>query len=168
MIATRTLTNDCQTFVFIERHLAAINNLLKQLSGKIEPINMSQLHALISDYPRSVIILAEDRNDEQNVRVVGMCMIFFQPRLEGPLAEIHSVVVDDHYRGQGIGDLLTKTMLGEARKYVNLNDTSLTIYLTSKPARQAANGLYIKHDFTLVAQASGDAGTNLYKLVIEP
>jgi ribosomal protein S18 acetylase RimI-like enzyme len=167
MIHCHVLKNDCQTFTFAERHLGDINNLLGQLSSRAKPLNIGQFYDLLNEYPGAVIILAEDWNDDKFVNIVGMCMIFFQPRLEGPLAEIHSVVVDENYRGRRIGDLLTEAMLAEARCYVDSHDVPLTVYLTSKPAREAANHLYQKHGFALVAQATGEKGTNLYKLMIE-
>jgi ribosomal protein S18 acetylase RimI-like enzyme len=97
-----------------------------------------------------------------------MAMIFFQPRLEGTLAEIHTVIVDEKDRGQGIGDLLTEAMVAQAKKVARKNAENISLYLTSKPAREPANKLYQKHGFELVAAATGDKGTNLYKLVITP
>jgi ribosomal protein S18 acetylase RimI-like enzyme len=60
----------------------------------------------------------------------------------GLRAFIDDVVVDERYRGHGIGEALVRSALDHARK-VNAK----TVDLTSRPAREAANRLYRRIGF---------------------
>ena len=149
-------------------YLDAINRLLPQLSQNALLIDYQKLVDLFRDQDTFVFAAIDDIKPVPD-NLAGTATIFFQRRLEGTLAEIHSVVVDNNYRGQGIGDLLTKAMIDAAKDYAARTGGKVTIYLTSNPKRVAANALYQKHGFELVATATSTLnGTNLYKLVITP
>ncbi|MGH9187409.1 MAG: GNAT family N-acetyltransferase [Acidimicrobiales bacterium] len=72
----------------------------------------------------------------------------------GLRAWIEDVVVDEDARGQGVGEALTEAMLERARQL-----GCVTVDLTSRPSREAANRLYLRLGFTL-------RETNLYRIVI--
>ena len=148
-------------------YISPINCLLKQLSTSIEVLDRRNFLKAVGRKD-SCFFAAKDADKKRPENLAGIAMIFFVPRFEGTLAEIHTVVVDQDYRGKHIGDMLTETMVGTARLLAIKNMEKISIYLTSKPVREAANKLYQKHGFELVAKAEGEKGTNLYKLVITP
>ena len=149
-------------------YLDAINRLLPQLSQSALPIGYNALVSLLSDSNTLVFAAVDDTRPAPD-NLAGTATLFFQERIEGTLAEVHSVVVDNNYRGQGIGDLLTKAMIDAAKDYAARTGKKVSVYLTSNPKRVAANALYQKHGFELVATATSTLnGTNLYKLVITP
>lgn len=100
--------------------------------------------------------------------MVGMATIFFQRNIARYIAEVHDVVVDECYRGKGIGDALVRHTLACAHAFAQEHGEKIKLYLTSRPSRVAANALYRNLGFVLVARADGDWGTNLYKIMIRP
>ena len=72
----------------------------------------------------------------------------------GRKAWIEDVVVDEAFRGRGLGRMLVERALDCARGYA-----PVTVMLTSRPSREAANALYRAVGFSLKQ-------TNLYKLDI--
>lgn len=155
-----------QFFRADEEIVSGMNCLLAQLSENSQSIVLEDLNQALEN-PHFVVYLATDKVQDRH-RIVGMALIFFQWRPSGWLAEIHDVVVDKDYRGQGLGNMLTERLLEAARFFMAERGQKVTVYLTSKPAREAANQMYQKHGFELVAEARSDKGTNLYKLVIAP
>ncbi|MBM3718310.1 MAG: GNAT family N-acetyltransferase [Actinobacteria bacterium] len=61
----------------------------------------------------------------------------------GVRAWIEDVVVDSASRGHGVGEALNKAAIGEARVR-----GAVTVDLTSRPSREAANRLYQRLGFT--------------------
>ncbi len=61
-------------------------------------------------------------------------------------------MVDEEYRGRGIGRKMTEQLLVKARE-----ENVLEVGLTSRPARQAANALYQSMGFRRVE-------TNVYEM----
>jgi len=160
MIEIKRLTEDDANY------FGAVNRLLKQLSEKAPEISKSDLrYAAMQTH--TYLFLAIDTEKSGDDSVVGMALIFFSWRPEGWLGEIHSVVVDSAYRGRGIGNMLTQELLKTAQDRAKEMKRPIALYLTSNPKREAANKMYQKHGFELVAAAIGH-GTNLYKLVIAP
>lgn len=149
------------------RHFQEINHLLKELSPGAEPITRDYLTTHYLNPHSSFIYVAVD-SDREYPNLVGMATVFFIWRCSGWLAEIHDVVVDPTYRGRHIGDMLTTKLLKAINNFALRENKKITVYLTSKPHRVAANNMYLKHGFELVAKAEGENGTNLYKLVVEP
>jgi ribosomal protein S18 acetylase RimI-like enzyme len=66
-------------------------------------------------------------------------------------AWIEDVVVDEKWRGQGIGEALTQAGIERA-----IQRGASSVDLTSRPTREAANQLYVKMGFQL-------RHTNLYR-----
>lgn len=75
-------------------------------------------------------------------RLVGMATLcpFFSPT--GRKASIEDVVIHPDYQGKGLGRLLMQEVLSAAREL-----SPLTLQLTSRPSRIAANALYRKLGF---------------------
>ena len=138
-----------------------LNDLLKQLSARIAPLTEKEFSkfAKNNDF---YIFGAFDGNE-----LVGIASIAFFTTLSGLRAEIHDVVVDEKHRGRGISTLLVQKLLDTARDFVKKNNKKLKVSLTSKSRRKAANRLYVKLGFKLLASAI-NGGTNYYRLEIEP
>ena len=146
--------------------LAELNKLLQQLSPGKEPLTIEKVAEVILQ-PNIYFFAARNHNPPQS-KIVGLAMVFFVERLEGWLAEFHTIVVDENYRGQGIGKKLLEEQIKKVERWASFYRSEVTIYLTSNSSRAAAIRLYEKMGFECVAQASGDHGTNLFRLVVTP
>ncbi|MFN3487734.1 MAG: GNAT family N-acetyltransferase [Emticicia sp.] len=87
--------------------------------------------------------------------IVGMLTVGMYYSPTGKKAWIEDVVVDDIYRGQGIGEQLVQ----HAIEFVKTKQVNL-LMLTSHPSRIAANKLYPRVGFN-------KRETNVYKMPIE-
>ncbi len=74
-------------------------------------------------------------NDEQEIVGCATLCLFVSPT--GRKASVEDVVVSPAVQGQGVGRLLMQTLLDEARRH-----SPITVQLTSRPSRIAANRLY--------------------------
>lgn len=122
----------------------ALAHLLPQLSSSAPP-DLEQLAVLVAD-PGSVLFVA--RLDGS---IVGSLTLVLYRIPTGLKAWIEDVVVDSEARGHGIGELLNRAALDEAR-----SRGAKGVSLTSRPSREAANRLYQRIGFTLRA-------TNVYR-----
>lgn len=117
----------------------AIDHLLRLLTGKDLPVTEEGLKALIAAENSHLFVAL----DEQSMTYMGMITIGIYLAPTGCKAWIEDVVVDNAFRGQGIGRRLTEFAIGFTKQqHVNL------LSLTSKPARVAANNLYRAVGFT--------------------
>jgi ribosomal protein S18 acetylase RimI-like enzyme len=127
--------------------VAAINHLLAQLSSRAPEVDWQMIIRVLHD---GAIVVARDRG--LGGRIIGMGTVLFAHKLTAACASIEDVVVDERYRGQGIGARITRLLIEKAKErgvsYVDL---------TSSPRRVAANALYQRLGF--VARA-----TNPYRL----
>jgi len=85
-------------------------------------------------------------------RIVGMATLAIVVIPESPRAQIEDVVVDEQYRGQGLGERLSTKLIERARE-----KKIPTITLSSRADRVAANKLYQKLGFQMKE-------TNIYRL----
>ena len=146
-----------------------LNQLLGELTRssvppKITPVALRQCFR----NPNFHLCVATEREKPPPQNIVGMATIFFQRNLSGWLAEIHDVVVDEAYRGKHIGERLIDMLLQKARERARTHNEKINLFLTSNPERVAANGLYKKKGFLLIATALGEEGTNLYEMIVTP
>lgn len=140
-----------------------INLLLEEQSpGARDNVSVDEIRQILSD-PTFYLFVARDGE-----KIAGMASFFVRRNLARWMAEIHDVVVSQEYRGQGLGKQLTLALLAELRKIAHQEGTKIKLYLTSRPSREVANLMYRKLGFTLVAEASGEWGTNLFKMIITP
>lgn len=87
--------------------------------------------------------------------IVGVSTLAVFPIPTGRRAWIEDVIVDEAHSGQGIGRLLTEAMLAHARSL-----GCVTVDLTSRPDREAANHLYREVGFE-------PRQTNVYRYGLE-
>lgn len=125
--------------------VAAFARLIPQLSSSSPPPTAEQLAAIV-DAPDSVLFLATDGDV-----VVGSLTLALYRIPTGAKAWIEDVVVDEAGRGRGVGEMLNRAAIDEARVRGAKN-----VSLTSRPKREAANRLYQRLGF-----ASYD--TNVYR-----
>ena len=112
--------------------------LIPQLSKSNPPPSHSELEALVKS-EASTLFLA--KLDGQIVGSLTLAM-FCIPT--GVRAWTEDVVVDDSARGHGAGEALNQAALDFAKA-----NAAITVDLTSRPSREAANRLYQRLGFTL-------------------
>ena len=111
--------------------LEALNRLLPQLSASAQPMSINSLEQLVKSNAVHLYFAKVDGE------ILGSLTLVVFPIPTGVRAWIEDVVVDVNGRGQGVGRALTNHALAEAKKI-----GALTIDLTSRPSREAANFLY--------------------------
>ncbi len=87
-------------------------------------------------------------------RIIGLALIHFYKTFSYKFGVINDVVVDENYRGRGIGKKLTEALITEAKK-----EKADCVDLTSNPKRIAAKAMYQKLGFK-------KRETNCYRLVL--
>lgn len=130
----------------------AFDRLIPQLSRSNPPPTAEEL-GLIVDSPASILLLAVDRGDAD--RIIGSLTLAWFRIPTGVRAWIEDVVVDESARGAGVGEALNLAALDRARAV-----GAVTVDLTSRPSREAANRLYQRIGF--VAR-----DTNVYRFSLD-
>ncbi|HZQ82708.1 MAG TPA: GNAT family N-acetyltransferase [Gaiellaceae bacterium] len=120
-----------------EELAAAFARLVPQLSKSSSPPTLDELHDLVA-FDRTHLLVARD--DEGTI--VGTLTLAVYRIPLGLRAIIEDVVVDESARGQGVGEALTR----EAQRTAAELGVS-AIWLTTAPAREAANRLYPRLGF---------------------
>lgn len=128
--------------------LAAFDHLIPQLSASNPPPSVDELSQMAAD-PNIVLYVARDT--ESDVIVGTLTLAFFRIPT-GLQARIEDVVVDGVVRGRGVGEQLTNAAIDRAR-----DAGAKAVGLTSRPAREAANRLYLRRGFEI-------RDTNVYRL----
>ncbi len=126
----------------------AFDRLIPQLSSSSPPPSRDHLAAMV-DSDDSVLFVAR-----VDGRILGSLTLAFYRIPTGTKAWIEDVVVDADARGHGLGELLNRAALDEARSR-GAKDVSLT----SRPSREAANRLYRRIGFEL-------RETNVYRYTL--
>lgn len=114
----------------------AFNRLIPQLSSSSPPPSPDHLAALVASEDTVLFVARVDG------RILGSLTLAFYRIPTGTKAWIEDVVVDADARGHGVGELLNRAALDEARSR-GAKDVSLT----SRPSREAANRLYQRIGF---------------------
>lgn len=122
-----------------EKILKRLNALLAQLSPDAATLTTQALRDI--DSGSFILVAAANDNDED---VVGMLILTPVKLATGRKWWIDDVVVDEPFRGHGLGKLLMET----AVKVVQMNGGG-QMMLTSRPSRLAANRLYQSFGFQL-------------------
>jgi ribosomal protein S18 acetylase RimI-like enzyme len=131
------------------QELTELNTVLKQMRSdpeSHEPLSMDHLDKVLSN-PQTVVLVIRD-----NKKIIGTGTLIWNSILTDKFAFLEDVVVDEAYRGQGLGENLTRELI-EVGRSVGVR----TIALTSRPTRIAANRLYPKLGFNIKQ-------TNYYEL----
>lgn len=135
-----------------KEELKDIQELMDQLSsdpGKHPRIKLKAVNEMAKD-KRTIVLIAQDGK-----HIIGLGTLSIMLDFHAPGGHIDNVVVHTDYRGQGIGEKLSRELISSAKKK-KLGDVDLT----SKPARVAANKLYQKLEFKL-------RETNSYRLKLK-
>lgn len=122
--------------------------LMPQLSTSNPAPAREALQAIV-DTPSTILFMAREDG-----RLVGSLSLATFRVPTGIRAWIEDVVVDEHMRGRGIGEALTRAALAKAKE-MGVH----TVDLTSRPSRESANRLYQRVGFQL-------RQTNLYRFTI--
>lgn len=128
----------------------AVERLVPQLSRSNPPPDEQQVGEIVASPATDLFIALSDQGD-----IVGMSTLAVFRIPTGLRAWIEDVVVDDSARRQGVGEALTLAMVARARDL-----GCVTVDLTSRPSREAANTLYQKLGFER-------RETNVYRRVVE-
>jgi len=116
----------------------AVRQLLPQLTVK-KPPSQNELQALVNSESSSLVVARDGTGT-----IVGIACVAVYRVPTGIRAIIEDVVVDVTVRGQGVGEALTRRCLNIAR-----TKGVAAVTLTSNPAREEANRLYVRMGFTL-------------------
>ncbi|MDR3570810.1 MAG: GNAT family N-acetyltransferase [Candidatus Pacebacteria bacterium] len=117
-----------------------------------------ELHESSKQYPRENLnaMLANDQvfvlAVQDGERIIGMATLYLQQKIDNRAAWVEDVIVSDEYRGRGLGKQLMEELIKTARE-----EGVLTLNLTSRSSRVAANALYQKLGFE-------QRDTNVYKM----
>jgi ribosomal protein S18 acetylase RimI-like enzyme len=115
----------------------AFVGLVPQLSTSNPPPPLAAVEAMLANECITQFVARDDSGT-----IVGVSTLAVFPIPTGRRAWIEDVIVDDASAGQGIGALLTTAMLERAREL-----GCVSVDLTSRPSREAANHLYKKLGF---------------------
>ena len=115
-----------------------VNRLLPQLSKSAQPLTSGKLKEIVQSTHVHLFIAQE------GTEVLGMLSLVVFPIPTGIRAWVEDVVVDESARGKGVGRALSEYALQAAKE-----KGALTVDLTSRPSRVAANQLYQKVGFQL-------------------
>jgi len=140
MIAIKELTKASP------KALEDINSLVYQLSERLPKCSMELLTKIVTDKNVELWV----GRDGEDIVAMGTLAVVLMP--EGERARIEDIVVDEKYRGKGLGEEISKQLIARARQR---QITSVT--LSSRPDRVAANSMYKKLGFV-------QWPTNVYKL----
>lgn len=128
--------------------VTAFELLIPQLSSSNPPPTRESLEEIVQS-PATDLFLAR-----VDGRIVGSLTLATFRIPTGLRAWIEDVVVDDAARGHGVGAALNQAALEEARQR-----GAVTVDLTSRPSREAANKLYKKLGFV-------ERETNVYRYTL--
>jgi ribosomal protein S18 acetylase RimI-like enzyme len=110
--------------------------LIPQLSSSNPAPDRAGLQKIV-DHEATTLFLAR-----VDGRIVGLLTLAVFPIPTGIRAWIEDVVVDESARGHGVGEALNRSALEHARRL-----GAITVELTSRPSREAANRLYTRMGF---------------------
>lgn len=131
------------------KHYDAVCRLLRQLTTRDVVLTQDAYRQLIASSCSRILLL------QHGEEVAGMLTIGTYLSPTGSKAWIEDVVVDENYRGSGLG----RTLVAHAIEHCKADGID-TVYLTSNPKRVVANGLYQSMGFVRKE-------TNMYKLELK-
>ena len=115
----------------------ALVRLVPQLSKSNPPPPLEAVRAMLAHEAITQFLARDDAGT-----IVGVSTLAVFPIPTGHRAWVEDVIVDEASAGHGIGAQLTEAMLDRAREL-----GCVTVDLTSRPSREAANHLYKKVGF---------------------
>jgi len=129
-----------------EELAGALARLVPQLSRSNPPPSIDEVKAMLASDAITQFVTRDDRGE-----IVGVATLAVFRIPTGQRAWIEDVITDEAARGQGVGEALTNAMLDRAREL-----GCVTVDLTSRPSREAANRLYQRVGFA-------QRDTNVYR-----
>lgn len=126
----------------------AFGHLIPQLSSSNPPPTREQIAEIIATTGNTLFAARVDG------RIVGLLTLATFRIPTGLRAWIEDVVVDESARGHGVGEALNRAALEDARLR-----GAVTVELTSRPSREAANRLYRRLGFV-------QRDTNVYRYTL--
>jgi len=126
----------------------AFDVLIPQLSRSNPAPTRAELEALVSSEASTLFVARVDG------RIAGSLTLAMFRIPTGVRAWIEDVVVDEAARGHGVGEALNRAALDHARA-----NGAITVDLTSRPSREAANRLYKRMGFE-------QRDTNVYRYTL--
>jgi ribosomal protein S18 acetylase RimI-like enzyme len=121
-----------------EALMEAVARLLPQLAPGNPLPSRGEIESIVAA-PCSAILVARAEADGS---IVGMLTLVVYRIPTGLAAHIEDVVVDERARRHGVGEALARAALERARQA-----GAAHVDLTSRPAREAANRLYLRLGF---------------------
>jgi ribosomal protein S18 acetylase RimI-like enzyme len=128
---------------------AAVDHLVPQLSRSSAPPSRAILERIVADDATTLFVARGDGD------IVGMLTLATFQTPTGVRAWIEDVVVDGDSRGSGVAVALVQAALDRSAEL-----GARTVDLTSRPEREAANGLYLRMGFEV-------RQTNVYRRALE-
>ena len=125
--------------------VAAFESLIPQLSRSNPAPTEAELNDMVASPASDVFVARVDGT------IVGSLTLVTFRIPTGIRAWIEDVVVDESARGHGVGEALNQAAIEEARR-----KGAVTVDLTSRPSREAANRLYQRIGFV-------QRDTNVYR-----
>ena len=116
--------------------VSAFERLIPQLSSSSPPPTREHLEQIVGSDSCSLLIARDGQ------QIVGSLTLVVFPIPTGARAWIEDVVVDSTARGKGVGEALNREALRIAKER-----GAVTVDLTSRPSREAANRLYQRIGF---------------------
>lgn len=129
--------------------LECINALLVQLSGPGKKLSLKGYKEVVASRNTVLFLMTDGK------LVIGMASLILARSTGGFEAYVDDVVVDQEYRGRGLGRKLMVAVIKHAKKA-----GVVKIKLTSRPKRVAANKLYQELGFER-------HDTNAYKMKLK-
>ena len=126
----------------------AFGVLIPQLSRSNPAPTRAELEALVASEASTLFVARVDG------RIAGLLTLAMFRIPTGVRAWIEDVVVDESARGHGVGEALNRAALDHARA-----NGAITVDLTSRPSREAANRLYKRMGFE-------QRDTNVYRYTL--
>jgi ribosomal protein S18 acetylase RimI-like enzyme len=118
------------------RDLNAVLEQLRTDPKNHHPVSAKRLRVVLKSRNQTILVVRDKK------KIIGTGTIVWEDILTGRDGSIEDVVVDNSYRGRGLGAQLVRALIAIAKK-----SKVATIYLTSRPSRIAANKLYPKLGF---------------------
>lgn len=128
--------------------LAAVNELLPQLSEAARPMSAADLKCVVAAEASRLFMAREQE------KYYGMLTLICFTTPTGRRARIEDLVVDGEARGKGVGRRLMAHAIDAAAAW-----GARAVDLTSNPARLAANRLYRQMGFEI-------RSTHVYRLIL--
>lgn len=116
----------------------ALGRLLAQVSSRAAPLTAERVRDVMRAPSTSILVARLDGE------IVGMALLLTLTTLASDIGYVEEVVVDQAVRGQHVGTALMSGLLELA-----VRNGLRSVELTSRPSRDAANGLYRSLGFKL-------------------